>query len=171
MSSYQYRKSHWGDKTISRPSNLHNEISYTAKMAYFYWIGAQFVVIIQTPGTQLHSRVHMSLVAPYRPNQFVDRVRCQMLLIILKCRIMFGLRPRLYGIFIHTYMHTAFALSDRYRPVASTVIIQKGETCNGATKRTLCLANQLIFYGSFICPQIYWSNWKCLTPILNTFSC
>ena len=32
MSSYQYRKSHCGDKTILRPSYLHNEISYTGKM-------------------------------------------------------------------------------------------------------------------------------------------
>ena len=32
MSSYQYRKSHCGDKTILRPSYLHNGISYTGKM-------------------------------------------------------------------------------------------------------------------------------------------
>ena len=39
-SSYQYRKSHCGDKTILRPSYLHNGISYTGKMAYLYWIRA-----------------------------------------------------------------------------------------------------------------------------------
>ena len=32
MSSYQYRKFHCGDKTILRPSYLHNGISYTGKM-------------------------------------------------------------------------------------------------------------------------------------------
>ena len=32
MSSYQYRKSHCGDKTILRPSYLHNGISFTGKM-------------------------------------------------------------------------------------------------------------------------------------------
>ena len=31
MSSYQYRKSHYGDKMILRPSYLHNGISYTGK--------------------------------------------------------------------------------------------------------------------------------------------
>ena len=41
MSSYQYRKSHCGDKTILRPSYLHNGISYTGKMASLYWIRAQ----------------------------------------------------------------------------------------------------------------------------------
>ena len=41
MSSYQYRKSHRGDKTILRPSYLHNGISYTGKMTSLYWIGAQ----------------------------------------------------------------------------------------------------------------------------------
>ena len=39
MSSYQYRKSHYGDKTILRPSYLHNGISYTGKMTSLYWIG------------------------------------------------------------------------------------------------------------------------------------
>ena len=38
MSSYQYRKSHCGDKTILRPSYLHNGISYTGKTS-LYWIG------------------------------------------------------------------------------------------------------------------------------------
>ena len=41
MSSYQDRKSHCGDKTIFRPSDLHNGISYTGKMTSLYWIRAQ----------------------------------------------------------------------------------------------------------------------------------
>ena len=41
MISYQYRKSHCGDKTILRPSYLHNGISYTAKMTSLYWIRVQ----------------------------------------------------------------------------------------------------------------------------------
>ena len=40
-SSYQYRKSHCGDKTILRPSYLHNGISYTGKISSLYWIRAQ----------------------------------------------------------------------------------------------------------------------------------
>ena len=36
--SYQYRKSHCGDKTVVRSSYLHNGISYTGKMASLYWI-------------------------------------------------------------------------------------------------------------------------------------
>ena len=40
MPSYQYRKSHCGDKTILRPSYLHNGISYTCKTTFLYWIGA-----------------------------------------------------------------------------------------------------------------------------------
>ena len=35
----QYRNSHCGDKRILRPP-LHNEISYTGKMAFLYWITA-----------------------------------------------------------------------------------------------------------------------------------
>ena len=41
ISSYQYRKSHCGDKTILRPSYLHNGISYTGKTTSLYWIRAQ----------------------------------------------------------------------------------------------------------------------------------
>ena len=37
MSSYQYRKSHCGDKTVARSSYLHNGISYTGKMTSLYW--------------------------------------------------------------------------------------------------------------------------------------
>ena len=40
--SYQYRKSHCGDKTILRPSYLHNGISYTGKMTSLYWIRTQY---------------------------------------------------------------------------------------------------------------------------------
>ena len=43
MSSYQYRKSHCEDKTILRPSYLHNGISYTCKTTSLYWIRAPTV--------------------------------------------------------------------------------------------------------------------------------
>ena len=46
MSSYQYRKSHCGDKTILRPSYLRNGISYTGKTTSLYWIGA---LVIEPP--------------------------------------------------------------------------------------------------------------------------
>ena len=36
MTSYQYRKSHCGDKTILPPSYLHNGISYTGKTTSLY---------------------------------------------------------------------------------------------------------------------------------------
>ena len=37
---YQCRKFHCGDKTISRPSHLHNGISYTGKTTHSYWFRA-----------------------------------------------------------------------------------------------------------------------------------
>ena len=48
MPSYQYRKPHCGDKTILRPSNLHNGISYTGKMASLYWIRTQLSEAMMT---------------------------------------------------------------------------------------------------------------------------
>ena len=41
MPSYQYRKSHCGDKTVVRSSYLDNRISYTGNMTSLYWIRAQ----------------------------------------------------------------------------------------------------------------------------------
>ena len=43
---YCYRKSHCGDKTILRPSCLHNGISYIGKMASLYWISALVLHIL-----------------------------------------------------------------------------------------------------------------------------
>ena len=40
MPSYQYRKSHCGDKAVISPSSLHNGISYTGKITCLYWIRA-----------------------------------------------------------------------------------------------------------------------------------
>ena len=46
MSYYQYRKPHGGDKTILRPSYLHNGISYTGKTTSLYWFRAQVVSLV-----------------------------------------------------------------------------------------------------------------------------
>ena len=44
MPSYQYRKSHWGDKTVIISSYLQNGISDNGKIVFLYWIGAQFTI-------------------------------------------------------------------------------------------------------------------------------
>ena len=41
MSSHQYKKSRCGDKTVLRPSSLHNGISHTSEMTSLYWINPQ----------------------------------------------------------------------------------------------------------------------------------
>ena len=53
--SCQYRKSRCGDKTILRPSYLHNGISYTGKMTSLYWIGAHNLIgDLPLPGSTQH---------------------------------------------------------------------------------------------------------------------
>ena len=55
MQSHQYKKYHFRDKKILRPSYLHNGISYTGKMASLYWIRA-------------HSRIEKTtLLHPFQP--------------------------------------------------------------------------------------------------------
>ena len=44
MLSYQYWKSHCGDKTVVRSSYLHNGISHTGKIS-LYWIRALVVIL------------------------------------------------------------------------------------------------------------------------------
>ena len=94
MSSYQYRKSHCGDKTILRPSYLHNGISYTGKTASLYWIGAQFTNTYMTychgldrvvSSSYFHSILHIpphmlcslpsipALFSPIHPNILVPQ--------------------------------------------------------------------------------------------------
>ena len=46
MTSYRYRKSHCGDKTVVRSSYLHNGISYTGKMTSLYWIRVQNTCLV-----------------------------------------------------------------------------------------------------------------------------
>ena len=48
MTSYQYRKSHCGDKTILRPSYLRNGIYFTGKTTYLYWIRAHWSMLAYT---------------------------------------------------------------------------------------------------------------------------
>ena len=63
MSSYQYRKSHCGDKTVVRSSYLHNGISYGGKIS-LYCIRAQVVIAtgaVYYPGL-CNSFVHLAPV-------------------------------------------------------------------------------------------------------------
>ena len=46
MSSYQYKKSNCGDKTVVRSSYLHTGISYTGKASSLYWIGSHFPICV-----------------------------------------------------------------------------------------------------------------------------
>ena len=48
---YQYRYSHYKDKTVSQPSHLYIRNSYIGKTASLFWIGAQI------SSSQLSSRV------------------------------------------------------------------------------------------------------------------
>ena len=45
MSSYRYRESQCGDRTVPRSSYLHNGTSYTGKMVSLSWIRAQVVIM------------------------------------------------------------------------------------------------------------------------------
>ena len=50
MSSYQYRKSHCGDKMVERSCYLHSGISYTGKMTSLYWIRTRLTPQLRVSG-------------------------------------------------------------------------------------------------------------------------
>ena len=62
MSSYQYRKSRCGDKTVVRSAYLHNGISYTSKMVSFYWIGPLEVHYKYTSVKNVHKSLDVLIV-------------------------------------------------------------------------------------------------------------
>ena len=53
MSSYQYRKSHCGVKSILPSSYLYNRISYTYRTTSLYWIGVQ---VLTDRGLEMHAQ-------------------------------------------------------------------------------------------------------------------
>ena len=74
MSSYRYRKSHCGDKTVVRSSYLHNGISYTGKMTSFHWIRAQ-VMSLYVAGLH-HDAVNSSPLGQNGRHFTEDIFRC-----------------------------------------------------------------------------------------------
>ena len=62
MFSYQYRKSHCGDKMVVRSSYLHNGISYTGKTSSLYWI---WPVILVSCHYRKHWQTHCGRVTTY----------------------------------------------------------------------------------------------------------
>ena len=81
ISSYQYRKSHCGDKTVVRSSYLHNGISCTGKTTSLYWIGAlggfltNFFCSIIIP---IFFRIKEKLVTYWIPCSYLTGVRPQL---------------------------------------------------------------------------------------------
>ena len=55
MPSYQYRKSHCVDKTILRPSYLHNGISFTGKTTFLYRIWPLVLVFLDEEIHKIHT--------------------------------------------------------------------------------------------------------------------
>ena len=69
MSSYQYRKSHCGDKTAVRSSYLHNGISNTGKMTSLYWFRPQLLYF---------NFIYLkSVVIQYKWSYICDLVNCK----------------------------------------------------------------------------------------------
>ena len=74
MLSYQYRKSHCGDKTIVISSYLHNGISYTGKMTSLYWISGPrslFALCYHFQVLYLHIRINRNWLLEIWCNMYI----------------------------------------------------------------------------------------------------
>ena len=66
MPSYQYRKSHCGDKTILRPSHiLHNGISYTGKTSSLYTYHWKFQGTVECAWSTGHNHFKLRSISFY----------------------------------------------------------------------------------------------------------
>ena len=77
--SYQCKKSHCGDKTILRPSYLHNGIPYTGKMSSLYWIRAPRAISqeIPLPSIDSESRFKSIYSTMYRHQSYKSTEQCE----------------------------------------------------------------------------------------------
>ena len=78
MMSYQYRKSHCGDKTVVRSSYLHNGISYTGKMTSLYWIGALCVIVQNKKSWLICTGIHIVKIRSSR-NRLIFKMEISIL--------------------------------------------------------------------------------------------
>ena len=65
ISSYQYRKSYCGDKTILRPSYLHNGISYTGKTTSLHWVRALVIWCLRLPRFESYIPAEEGNLSPF----------------------------------------------------------------------------------------------------------
>ena len=66
MASYQYRKSHCGDKTVVRSSYLHNGIFYTGKMPSLYWFRP---LVSALGGFRFYLLSHLNIKVQFRQDK------------------------------------------------------------------------------------------------------
>ena len=116
MSSYQYKKSHCGDKTVIRSSYLHNGISYTGKMSSLYWIRAQSPVIDTLATPELCLNVKMVF-----PGMKISVIKirglweCFIFIMGINIRVRQQLHIQMTpGVFLHNPKHGGFSYDFNY---------------------------------------------------------
>ena len=88
MKSCRYRKSHCGDKTILRPSDLHNGIPSTGTIASLYWIRALILsVYIEAVLTLSITRLFPVYVDNYAHGSRLIALCCEFIQVVLPCHL------------------------------------------------------------------------------------
>ena len=87
MSSYQYRKSHCGDKTVVSSSYLHNGISYTGKMSSLYGIGPLFPNVFRAL-FKIDENIFCSFAPKYRTTTFFCTFHDSCVVVSLRAKIL-----------------------------------------------------------------------------------
>ena len=92
--SYYYRKSHCGDEMVVRPSYVHNQISYTGKMASLYWttprvavpahlsLSDMFALFVKYNFYKHSSTTHFSSLQWHKCVQHMRTLYCRVMIIM-----------------------------------------------------------------------------------------
>ena len=104
MSSYQYRKSHCGDKTVVRSSYLHNGISYTGNMISLYWTRA---LILKTV-LGVESILDIALITVWMRGSETRNIRWNMTLCYVSHSILYS------AVFMEAYYWMVFRIKSDF---------------------------------------------------------
>ena len=158
MASYQYRKSHCGDKTILQPYYLHNGISYTGKMASLYWIR---VLGIEMGANCEHDRCWCS-GSDFMDDIFVISKTFMHIFVVIHFTFYLWYHFASVILFSLIFPPIKGVLGCRFCPPDGSLTITLGATWAVCTHAT---------WSGVTCPQLRFWGWEKMSDILQeTFS-
>ena len=130
-----------GDKTVVRSSYLHNEISYTGKMSFLYWIRIQACIYVSMTGSEntknsttqceisRQSIFHLKVPIMVHPflccDDFAKRIVCRYVLVLIFSCILVLNAHSAYGLLCNIWKYGQLELNSLdSRTLASLICVR-----------------------------------------------